>query len=99
LIKEAPGQGPIQSFLSDQARLHGIWLVGGSLPLNTDDPQRIFNTSLVYDPSGKQVARYDKVHLFGFKKGQEAYDESVVIKPGQNAPQSFDTPWGRVGLS
>src|SRR5690606_24800922 len=80
LVKEAPGQGAIQSFLADQARQHGIWLVGGTLPLSTDDPQRIFNTSLVYDSAGNQVARYDKVHLFGFTKGQESYDESVVIQ-------------------
>ncbi|NYT85655.1 carbon-nitrogen hydrolase family protein [Pollutimonas harenae] len=99
LVQEALGQGAIQSFLADQARQHGIWLVGGTLPLNTDDPQRIFNASLVYDPAGNQVARYDKVHLFGFTKGQESYDESVVIRPGRNAPQTFDTPWGRVGLS
>ena len=99
LIQEAPGQGPIQSFLAGQARQHGVWLVGGSLPLSTGDPKRIFNATLVYDPAGQQVARYDKVHLFGFKKGQEAYDESVVIKSGGNPPQTFDTPWGRIGLS
>ncbi len=98
-IKETPGEGPIQEFLSGQARQHGIWLVGGTLPLDNDDPQRIFNTSLVYDPAGSQVARYDKVHLFGFKKGQESYDESIVIRPGQNTPQTVDTPFGRVGLS
>ncbi|NYT57321.1 carbon-nitrogen hydrolase family protein [Alcaligenaceae bacterium] len=98
-LKEEPGNGPIQSFLADQARQHGIWLVGGSLPLDNDDPERIFNTSLVYDPSGKQVARYDKVHLFGFRKGQESYDESISIRPGLNAPQVLDTPFGRVGLS
>ncbi|MDS1142041.1 carbon-nitrogen hydrolase family protein [Pusillimonas sp. SM2304] len=98
-IKEAPGNGPIQAFLSGQARQHGIWLVGGTLPLDNDEPQRIFNTSLVYDPSGKQAARYDKVHLFGFKKGQECYDESLSIRPGQNAPQTVMLPCGRAGLS
>ena len=98
-IKEAEGAGPIQAFLADQARKHGIWLVGGSLPLHTDEAQRIFNTTLVYDPAGRQVARYDKVHLFSFRKGDEAYDESIVIKPGTNSPQVFTTPFGRVGLS
>ncbi|AEC20086.1 Nitrilase/cyanide hydratase and apolipoprotein N-acyltransferase [Pusillimonas sp. T7-7] len=98
-IKEALGAGPIQAFLAEQARHHSIWLVGGSLPLDNDDPQRIFNTSLVYDPAGKQVARYDKVHLFGFKKGQESYDESITIRPGQNPPQILTTPFARVGLA
>ena len=98
-LKEAPGNGPIQSFLADQARQHGVWLVGGSLPLDNNDPDRIFNASLVYDPSGNQVARYDKVHLFGFTKGQESYDESISIRPGLNRPQVLDTPFGRMGLS
>jgi nitrilase len=98
-IKETPGKGPIQDFLAEQAHRHGIWLVGGTLPLDNDDPDRIYNTCLVYDPSGNQAARYDKIHLFGFRKGQESYDESLSIRPGKNAPQTFMAPCGRVGLS
>lgn len=98
-LKETPGSGPIQEFLASQARQHGIWLVGGTLPLDNDEPQRIYNTSLVYDPAGNQVARYDKIHLFGFKKGAESYDESISIRPGENKPQTFMAPCGPVGLS
>ncbi|HUG60143.1 MAG TPA: carbon-nitrogen hydrolase family protein [Candidimonas sp.] len=98
-IKEIPGSGPIQDFLSRQAKQHGIWLVGGTLPLDNDDPNRIYNASLVYDPTGEQVARYDKIHLFGFNKGQESYDESISIRPGENSPQTFTAPFGKVGLS
>ncbi|MGP1615520.1 MAG: carbon-nitrogen hydrolase family protein [Pollutimonas bauzanensis] len=98
-IREMPGSGPIQDFLSSQARQHGIWLVGGTLPLDNDDPGRIYNSSLVYDPSGTRIARYDKIHLFGFNKGQESYDESVSIRAGENPPQTFMAPCGRVGLS
>lgn len=98
-IKESLGSGPIQEFLSGQARLHGIWLVGGTLPLDNDDPDRIYNATLVYDPSGERIARYDKIHLFGFKKGQESYDESISIRAGENPPQTFMAPCGRVGLS
>lgn len=98
-LKEIPGKGPIQDFLADQARRYGVWLVGGTLPLDNDEPDRIYNASLVYDPSGKQVARYDKIHLFGFNKGAESFDESVTIRPGDNAPQTFLAPFGRVGLS
>lgn len=96
---ETPGQGPIQSFLSEAARKHGIWLLGGTLPLQSEDPDRIYNAMLVYDPQGTQVARYDKIHLFGFRKGEEAYDESISIRPGANGPQVVETPAGRVGLS
>lgn len=98
-LKEQDGRGPIQDFLAGQARQHGIWLVGGTLPLESPDSGRIYNTCMVYDPSGKRVARYDKIHLFGFQKGNEAYDESVSIRPGENLPQLFDAPCGKVGLS
>ncbi len=98
-IKEAPGSGPIQSFLPETARRHGIWVLGGTLPLQSEDTDRIYNSMLVYDPEGKQAARYDKIHLFGFRKGKESYDESVSIRPGSNSAQVVDTPLGRVGLS
>ncbi len=98
-LREPLGQGPIQEFLQEQAKKHGVWLVGGTLPLESPDSHRIYNTSLVFNPEGKQVARYDKVHLFGFRKGTESFDEAVSIRPGENAPQTFDAPCGKVGLS
>jgi len=98
-IRETPGRGPIQDFLAGQAQRHGVWLVGGTLPLESPDNDRIYNSTLVFNPSGQAVARYDKIHLFGFRKGAEAYDESVSIRPGENAPQSFQVPIGKVGLS
>lgn len=98
-IGEPLDNGPIQQFLADQAQRHGVWIVGGTVPLVTGESSRIYNTTLVFDPQGRRVARYDKIHLFGFKKGTEAYDESVSIRPGENAPQSFDAPCGKVGLS
>jgi nitrilase len=97
-IKERFGAGPIQDFLSDTARKHGIWLAGGTLPLDCPDPGRVFNTSLVYGPDGSLRARYDKIHLFNFKRGAEAYDESVAIRPG-DAVQTFEAPCGPVGMS
>jgi len=98
-LRETLGAGPIQDFLADAARQHGIWLLGGSLPLESPDSNRIYNTTLVYGPTGERVARYDKIHLFGFTKGTESYDESVTIRPGSNPPQAFDAPCGKVGLS
>jgi len=95
---EADGAGPIQDFLSDAARRHGLWLVGGSLPLVSDVPGRVLNTSLVYDPLGERAARYDKIHLFGFENGSERYDESATIVAGSQLV-TFTTPFARVGLS
>lgn len=98
-ICEEPGLGPIQDFLSRQAREHGIWLVGGTLPLRSPDIDRIYNACLMFGPDGNPCGRYDKIHLFGFQRGDEDYDESRVIRPGDNAPQVVDLPFGRVGLS
>jgi nitrilase len=97
-LAEQPGEGPIQAFLASQARQHRIWLVGGSLPLHSPDPDRIYNACLVFGPDGKQMARYDKIHLFGFTKGSESYDESISIRPGDNPPQVVHMPWGKMSL-
>jgi len=96
--READGAGPIQDFLGEAARRHGIWLVGGSLPLVADDPAKLRNTCLVYDDMGQRVARYDKIHLFGFTKGSESYNESLTIEPGSRVV-AFDSPCGRIGLA
>ncbi|MES2017289.1 MAG: carbon-nitrogen hydrolase family protein [Pseudomonadota bacterium] len=95
---ERPGEGPIQEFMAEAARTHGVWLIGGTLPLVSADAGKVMNTTLVYDPQGKPVSRYDKIHLFGFTKGSESYDEARTIVPGE-AVVMFDAPFGRVGLA
>jgi predicted amidohydrolase len=95
---EQPGSGPIQDFMAETAREHGIWLIGGTLPLVSKDAARVMNTTLVYGPDGKPVSRYDKIHLFGFTKGTESYDEARTIVPGASVG-TFEAPFGRVGLS
>ena len=96
--RERDGAGPIQDFLAATAKRHGIWLVGGSMPLYGDDPAKLRNVSFVYDDAGRRVARYDKIHLFGFQKGEERYDEARTIEAGSQ-PVCFDSPCGRVGLA
>ncbi len=102
-LGEAAGEGVIQRFLSTAARDLQMWVVGGTLPLQTSTPDRVRNTTLVFDPSGACVARYDKIHLFYFDNGREQYHEGRVIEAGDR-PVQFDLPsrsghrW-RVGLS
>lgn len=102
-IAEDAGQGPLQTFLADTARQAGVWLVGGTVPLKAGTPDRVFNSTLVYDPQGACVARYDKIHLFRFDNGRESYDESRVLERG-STPTHFALPsrdghrW-QVGLS
>lgn len=97
-IREADGDGPLQRFLEDRARRHGLWLVGGSCPMYASTPERVKNATLVFDDQGRRVARYDKVHLFGFRKGAECYDEAATIEAG-NEVVSFEGPCGPVGLA
>jgi len=88
-IQEQFGTGPIQDFLSESTRKLGIWIVGGTLPLATTEADRARNSSLAFDPRGRCVARYDKIHLFRFENGQESYDESSVLERGSD-PVTFD---------
>jgi deaminated glutathione amidase len=112
-LAEADGQGPIQTALAAMARTNKLWLVGGTLPLQTPNPDKVRNACCVHAPDGQRVARYDKIHLFRFSHGGESYDESRVLEPGDQ-PVTFQatvrgepTPAGeasdshawRVGLS
>ena len=97
-VAENEGVGPIQDFLSDAARHHHIYLSAGSLPLVSPDAGRVFNTQLVYNPRGEQIARYDKIHLFSFSRGEESYDESRAILAGENMSR-VRTPDITLGLS
>ena len=97
-VREDPGRGPIQDFLAAAAAKHQVWIVGGSIPLRANDPGKLLNSCLIFDPQGRQVARYDKIHLFGFRKGEEVYDEAETIEAGAVTPATFDAPCGRVGL-
>lgn len=95
--REPEGQGPIQSFLSRMAKKHHIWLIG-SLPMEASVENRVRNSCLVYDERGKQVARYDKIHLFGLDLGNERYQEAALIEPGDKIV-IINSPFGRIGLS
>jgi nitrilase len=97
-VREPDGDGPIQRFLSGCARENGVWVVGGTVPIECGDPARVRSACLVYDDSGQRVARYDKRHLFAFAHGAEKYDESRTIEPG-TAGVALDSPFGRLALS
>ena len=99
-IQEQPGDGPLQSFLAEQAKQHGIWLVGGTIPIATDDPGKVFASSLLFNAQGEQVARYDKVHLFDvhISESNENYNESEIIKSGHDVMVA-ETPFGKLGMA
>ena len=87
-IRESYGAGPIQEQLASFAKDNQIHLVAGTIPLETKDPGKVLNTSLVFNPTGEQIGRYDKIHLFGFQTNAERYQESETIEPG-STPEIF----------
>jgi nitrilase len=95
---ETPGNGPVQSFLAQQARGHGLWLIGGTLPLIAPAPDRALNACCVYGPDGSLAAHYDKIHLFRFETDKESYDEARVLEAGSQ-PVTVQAGALRVGLS
>ena len=99
-VREPDGAGPIQGFLAEQASRHGIWLVGGTIPLESQQRSRVYATCPVYDPSGRRVARYDKLHLFDVELSEtdERYAESATIERGDEAV-TLQTAVGTLGLA
>jgi nitrilase len=97
-IAESAGDGPLQNFLANLARECGIWLLGGTLPLKSHQSDKVLNSLMAYAPDGTLASRYDKIHLFGFTRGEESYDESRTIVPGTEVAV-LETPFARVGLS
>jgi nitrilase len=101
-VAERPGEGPIQDFLAEAARRHGLWIVAGSMPLVSPeiDNGRVYGACPVYDARGNPQAVYRKIHLFDvdLAEQEESYRESRSMYPGDEVV-SVDTPCGRIGLT
>ena len=80
--RESYRSGPIQERLSAIAKENNLYLIAGTIPLEASDPQKVLNTTLVFDPQGQNIGRYDKIHLFGFQTQTERYQESETIEAG-----------------
>jgi nitrilase len=99
-VGEKPGDGPIQQFISQQAKKHGVWIVAGTIPIQSDVANKVYASCLLYSDKGKQVARYDKMHLFDVEISElkETYTESDTTIPGTERVV-VDTPLGKIGLA
>lgn len=97
---EEVGQGPIQDFLADMAGHHNLWVVGGSIPLASPEPERVYGACAVYDDAGNNVAMYRKIHLFDvdLPDGEQSYRESHSMYPGDDAVH-VKTPAGILGVT
>ena len=81
-VREPFGSGPIQEQLASFAKDNQIYLVAGTIPLESKDPGKVLNTMLAFDTAGQHIGRYDKIHLFGFQTKTERYQESETIEAG-----------------
>ena len=98
-IQEMEGHGQLQDFLAATAQELKLWIIGGTIPLSSDTPEKSYAACLVYNAQGEQIARYNKIHLFDVNlNAQESYKESDTIVAGNNIIV-VDTPVGCIGLS
>ena len=81
-IREKFGTGLIQDQLAQLAQELQIYIVAGTIPLETEHAAKVHNSTLVFDPRGKNIARYDKIHLFSFQTADEHYDEANTLVAG-----------------
>jgi nitrilase len=98
---ERNGDGPAQAFLAEQADRHGIWIVGGTIPIRDDAAERASSRSLLVGPDGRVAAHYDKIHLFDVDipgRETERYVESASSLAGTRVVRA-QTPVGRVGMT
>ena len=97
-VAEAAGAGPIQDAMAELAQKLSLWIVAGTLPIRGRSGHRIAPASVVFDANGRQVARYDKIHLFDvdIPEKKEIYRESATFEPGKE-PILVETPVGSAG--
>lgn len=75
--------GEAYEFLRGLAREHSIYVHGGSIA--ELDGERLFNTTVVFDPSGREIARYRKIHLFDIVAPDgTGYRESSTYGAGES---------------
>jgi deaminated glutathione amidase len=96
-IAEQDGVGPIQLFLREAARRYRLWIIGGTIPIQSHISGKVLNRSQIWGPEGQCVLNYDKLHLFNFVNGAERYCESDTILAGQEI-KTAELPWGAVGV-
>ena len=88
-------------WLAAQAATHSLWLVAGAVPQPAPgDDARVRSASLVFNPEGELVKRYDKIHLFDVDVGdaQGSYRESDTFSAGSDIV-NIETPVGNIGLT
>jgi len=99
-VAEKDGDGKVQRFLSEQAKKNSIWLVGGTIPVATDNAEKLYASCMLFNDQGERVACYNKIHLFDvlLQESNESYTESDTTMSGDKTVV-VDTPFGKLGLA
>lgn len=99
VLAEPYQNGPLQSTLSEWAKRYNIWVIGGTLPIQSEDKSKYYSSCIVWDNSGKAIERYNKIHLFDVDiSGSEAYRESDNVQAGKHI-SIVSTPFGKIGIA
>ena len=94
-----PIPGPTVDMLCAKARERHVYILGGSLAERINMAEKVFNTSVLIDPSGKILAKYRKIHLFDIEIGQQlVMKESDTFEYGDKLVIA-ETEYGTVGLT
>jgi nitrilase len=89
--------GPAYEFLREVAKGAGIHVHGGSMI--EQGPEKLFNTTVVFDPAGREIARYRKIHLFDITGPDgTGYRESALYGSG-DALVTFEAGGVRFGCT
>ena len=88
-----------QKLTNNQSVKNKIYLIGGSIPLFSENSNKVYSSCLVFDPNGKQIARYNKIHLFDVQipEKNESYQESATYEYGKDIV-TCQTSFGALGI-
>lgn len=89
-----------EKFLKTVAQRFQVTILGGGFPVPVD-ATKSYNTALLVDASGQELARYQKVHLFDVNVPDgNTYRESSTVMAGKELPPVYHSPdLGNLGLS
>lgn len=91
--------GVLYEALRALALEHGVWVHGGSIGERVPGTDRLANTSVIFDPAGREAGRYRKIHLFDVTTPNgEGYRESETYFPGESI-ETLDIAGVPVGLA
>lgn len=99
LLAEPYLSGPLQAKMAEWAKRYNIWIIGGTLPIQSDDPKKYYSSCIVWNKCGEVVGRYDKIHLFDVQvEKQGSFSESSYVQSGKEITV-VTTPFGKIGIA